>query len=128
MLAIKTRDAEHVVLGPVLADGSGSPRDMSEGVLLRLFHALECLYPTALLKEGALKWRVKVHISPYLPISPHISGRRAQVAGALARRRLPPPPRVSRVARPRRRALGRLRTALGHSCHRRRRPACRGWQ
>jgi len=59
LLAIKTRDAEHVVLGPVLADGSGSPRDMSEGVLLRLFHALECLYPTALLKEGALKWRVR---------------------------------------------------------------------
>ena len=32
LLALKTRDAEHVVLGPVLADGTGSIRDMSEGV------------------------------------------------------------------------------------------------
>jgi hypothetical protein len=59
LLALKTRDSEHVVLGPVLADGSGSIRDMSEGVLLRLFHALEMLYPTALVKEGALRWRVR---------------------------------------------------------------------
>ena len=54
LLAIKTRDADHVVLGAgVLSDGSGVARDMSEGVLLRIFHGLEFLYPTALIKEGA---------------------------------------------------------------------------
>ena len=36
LLALKTRDSEHVVLGPLLADGSGSARDMSEGVLVRV--------------------------------------------------------------------------------------------
>ena len=59
LLTIKTRDAEHVVLGPVQSDGNGTSHDMSEGVLLRLFHGLECLYPTALIKEAALRWRVR---------------------------------------------------------------------
>ena len=59
LLVLKTRDADHIVLGPVLADGSGSIRDMSEGVLIRLYYALEMLYPTALIKEGALRWRVR---------------------------------------------------------------------
>ena len=69
LLAIRTRDAEHVVLGPLLADGSGSARDMSEGVLLRLFHALEMLYPTALAKEGALRWRVRARGAFYPPLT-----------------------------------------------------------
>ena len=58
LLAITTREAEHVVLGPINTDGSGSGRDMSEGVLYRILHALEALYPSALVKEGPLKWRV----------------------------------------------------------------------
>ena len=59
LLVLKTRDHDHVALGPVLADGTGSIRDMSEGVLIRLYHALEFLYPTVLIKEGALRWRVR---------------------------------------------------------------------
>ena len=58
LLSITTRDAAHVVLGPVQADGTGTGRDMTEGPLYRIFHALECLYPATLIKEGALKWRV----------------------------------------------------------------------
>ena len=57
------------MLGPLLADGSGSARDMSEGVLLRLFHALEMLYPTALAKEGALRWRVRARGAGYPPLT-----------------------------------------------------------
>lgn len=50
LLSITTREAEHVVLGPVNADGTGTGRDMSEGVLYRIMHALEALYPATLIK------------------------------------------------------------------------------
>jgi 3-methyladenine DNA glycosylase/8-oxoguanine DNA glycosylase/superfamily II DNA or RNA helicase len=60
LLAIRTRDTEHVVLGQgISSDGSGAPRDMTEGVLLRIFYALEMLYPTAIRKEGATKFLVR---------------------------------------------------------------------
>ena len=58
LLCLTTREADHMALGPVGADGSGTGRDMTEGVLYRIFHALECLYPATLIKEGALRWRV----------------------------------------------------------------------
>lgn len=58
LLAITTRDADHITLGPVRADGSGTGRDMTEGVLYRILHVLESLYPATLLKESALKWRL----------------------------------------------------------------------
>jgi hypothetical protein len=60
LLAIRTRERDHVLLGKgIRSDGTGAPRDMTEGVLLRLFHALEMLYPTALKKESAFKFRVR---------------------------------------------------------------------
>ena len=66
LLAIRTRDRDHVVLGQgVRSDGTGAARDMTEGVLLRLFHALEMLYPTALRKEGAFKFRVRPRGAAY---------------------------------------------------------------
>jgi hypothetical protein len=60
LLAIRTRDANHVVLGRgIQPNGNGAPRDMTEGVLFRLFHALEMLYPTVLRKKGAMVFRVR---------------------------------------------------------------------
>ena len=55
LLAIRTRDADLVVFGRgILPDGTGNPRDMVEGVLVRIFHGLEMLYPQAIRKEGRL--------------------------------------------------------------------------
>ena len=60
LLAIRTRNHHHVLVGQgIKSDGSGAPRDMTEGVLVRIFHALECLYPMALRKDGAFKFRVR---------------------------------------------------------------------
>jgi 3-methyladenine DNA glycosylase/8-oxoguanine DNA glycosylase/superfamily II DNA or RNA helicase len=60
LLAIRTRDDDHVVLGKgIRPDGTGTPRDMTEGVVLRLLHALEALYPTVLKKEGPFKFLVR---------------------------------------------------------------------
>ena len=84
LLALKTREAEHVTLGPVHADGSGSARDMSEGVILRLFYALEMLYPTALAKEGALRWRVRPRGAGYYHM--------LHCLDQLGRGAVPPPP------------------------------------
>ena len=39
-------------------DGTGTGNDLSEGTVLRLLYALEALYPAALVKEGAMRWRV----------------------------------------------------------------------
>ena len=58
LLKITTRDMEHAIVGPVAVDGSGTGNDLSEGTVLRLFYALEALYPSVLIKEGALRWRV----------------------------------------------------------------------
>jgi hypothetical protein len=58
ILALKTREKDDVVLGPVLADGT-CKRDMTEGCILRIYYVLESLYPTVLIKNGALKWRVR---------------------------------------------------------------------
>ena len=58
LLKITTRDMDHAIVGPVAADGSGTGNDLSEGTVLRLFYALEALYPSVLIKEGALRWRV----------------------------------------------------------------------
>lgn len=53
LLAIRTRENDFVVLGQGIApDGTGAPRDMVEGVLVRIFHGLEMLYPQAIRKEG----------------------------------------------------------------------------
>ena len=53
LLAIRTRENDFVVLGRGIApDGTGAPRDMVEGVLVRIFHGLEMLYPQAIRKEG----------------------------------------------------------------------------
>lgn len=60
LLAIRTRESEFVFLGKgINSDGTGAPRDMTEGVLVRIFHALECLYPMVLRKEGAMKFRLR---------------------------------------------------------------------
>ncbi|CAB9501710.1 DNA-3-methyladenine glycosylase [Seminavis robusta] len=60
LLAIRTREQDHVVLGRgIRPDGSGAPGDMTEGVVLRLFHALESLYPTVLKKFGAFKFSIR---------------------------------------------------------------------
>ena len=40
------------------ADGTGTGNDLSEGTVYRMLHALEALYPAALVKEGAMRWRV----------------------------------------------------------------------
>lgn len=58
ILSIKTRERSDVILGPAHSDGK-CKRDMTEGVLVRLFYALESLYPTALIKCGAFKWLVR---------------------------------------------------------------------
>ena len=58
LLKIATRDIDHVTVGPVAADGSRSGNDLSEGTILRLMYAIEALYPSVLVKEGALRWRV----------------------------------------------------------------------
>lgn len=66
LLAIRTRERDHVSLGKgIRSDGTGAVRDMTEGVLLRLFYALEMLYPTALKKEGAIKFRVRPRGAAY---------------------------------------------------------------
>jgi hypothetical protein len=60
LLAIRTRDLNHVFLGKgIQTSGIGTARDMSEGVLLRIFHVLEFLYPTAVRKDGALTFRIR---------------------------------------------------------------------
>jgi 3-methyladenine DNA glycosylase/8-oxoguanine DNA glycosylase len=58
LLKITTRDLDHVVIGPVAADGSGTGNDLSEGTILRLMYAMEALYPAVMFKDGALRWRV----------------------------------------------------------------------
>ena len=58
LLKITTRDLDHVAIGPVAADGSGTGNDLSEGTILRLMYAMEALYPAVLFKDGALRWRV----------------------------------------------------------------------
>ena len=58
LLKITTRDLDHISVGPVASDGSGTGNDLSEGTVLRLLYALEALYPSVLVKEGALRWRV----------------------------------------------------------------------
>ena len=58
ILALKTREKEDVRIGMILPDGTCS-RDMTEGCLLRIFFVLESLYPSALIKSGSLKWRVR---------------------------------------------------------------------
>jgi hypothetical protein len=66
LLAVRTREKDHVHLGKgINSDGTGTPRDMVEGVLLRLFHGLECLYPTALKKESAFKFKVRPRGAAY---------------------------------------------------------------
>jgi hypothetical protein len=58
LLKITTRDLDHVTIGPIGADGSGTGNDLSEGTVLRLMYAMEALYPSVLVREGALRWRV----------------------------------------------------------------------
>jgi superfamily II DNA or RNA helicase len=65
ILAIKTREGNDVTLGPVSSDGI-CRRDMTEGSLLRVFHVLESLYPTSLIKTGAIKWTVRTRGAAYL--------------------------------------------------------------
>jgi len=66
LLAIRTRENDFVVLGKgVGSDGTGAPRDMVEGVLVRVFHGLELLYPQAIRKEGALKFRIRPRGAAY---------------------------------------------------------------
>jgi 3-methyladenine DNA glycosylase/8-oxoguanine DNA glycosylase/superfamily II DNA or RNA helicase len=66
LLAIRTRENDFVVLGKgVGSDGTGAPRDMVEGVLVRVFHGLEMLYPQAIRKEGAFKFRIRPRGAAY---------------------------------------------------------------
>lgn len=66
LLAIRTRDKNHVYIGRgINANGSGAPRDMTEGVLLRIYHALEMLYPSVIKKEAAMKFLVIPKGGPY---------------------------------------------------------------
>jgi hypothetical protein len=58
LLKITTRDLDHVTIGPIGADGSGTGNDLSEGTVLRLMYAMEALYPSVLVRESALRWRV----------------------------------------------------------------------
>lgn len=66
LLAIRTREKNHVVLGKgIRSDGSGTPLDLAEGVLVRLFHGLEFLYPQTIRKDSALKFRVRPRGAAY---------------------------------------------------------------
>lgn len=58
LLTLTTRDSDFVAFGPILPDGSGCARPMNEGVVLRIFYALELLYPSVLFRHGSLRWRV----------------------------------------------------------------------
>ena len=66
LLAIRTRERNHVVLGKgISSDGTGTPLDLSEGVLVRMFHGFEFLYPQVIYKEAALKFRVRPRGAAY---------------------------------------------------------------
>lgn len=69
LLSLKTSVSDNIVLGQILdKNGRGCNRDMNEGVLLRIWHVLESLYPFVLVKAkhaSSMQWQVNRYGAGY---------------------------------------------------------------